>query len=84
MFAEYCEGFIEVINTVEERIELESRLKVYEEMLANMRTEVTFQKVLFVFRILKVSSGVKSATTEMLQFVFFFSVMSCAQQTACF
>ena len=40
LFAEYCEGFIEVINTVEERIELESRLKVYEEMLANMRAEV--------------------------------------------
>ena len=38
---EYCEGFIEVINTVEERIELESRLKVYEEMLANMRAEVS-------------------------------------------
>ena len=37
---EYCEGFIEVINTVEERIELESRLKVYEEMLANMKAEV--------------------------------------------
>ena len=38
--SEYCEGFIEVINTVEERIELESRLKVYEEMLANMNVEV--------------------------------------------
>ena len=39
-FTEYCEGFIEVINTVEERIELESRLKVYEEMLSNMNVEV--------------------------------------------
>ena len=29
-----------MINTVEERIELESRLKVYEEMLANMKAEV--------------------------------------------
>ena len=40
LFLEYCEGFIEVINTVEERIELESRLKVYEEMLSNMNVEV--------------------------------------------
>ena len=40
LVSEYCEGFIEVINTVEERIELESRLKVYEEMLANMNIEV--------------------------------------------
>ena len=38
--AEYCEGFLEIINTVEERIELESRLKVYEEMLANMNGEM--------------------------------------------
>ena len=37
---EYCEGFLEIINTVEERIELESRLKVYEEMFVNMNTEV--------------------------------------------
>ena len=29
-----------MINTVEERIELESRLKVYEEMLTNMNVEV--------------------------------------------
>jgi hypothetical protein len=38
--AEYCEGFLEIINTVEERIELESRLKVYEEMYANMIGEM--------------------------------------------
>lgn len=37
---EYCEGFLEIINTVEERIELESRLKVYEEMFVNMNSEV--------------------------------------------
>ncbi len=37
---ELCEGFLEIINTVEERIELESRLKVYEEMFSNMRSEV--------------------------------------------
>jgi flagellar biosynthesis GTPase FlhF/predicted nucleic acid-binding Zn-ribbon protein len=37
---EFCEGFLEIINTVEERIELESRLKVYEEMFANMNAEV--------------------------------------------
>jgi hypothetical protein len=28
LIVEYCEGFLEIINTVEERIELESRLKV--------------------------------------------------------
>ncbi len=38
--SEYCEGFLEIINTVEERIELESRLKVYEEMYANMNGEM--------------------------------------------
>ena len=37
---EFCEGFLEIINTVEDRIELESRFKVYEEMFANMNTEV--------------------------------------------
>ena len=37
---EYCEGFLEIINTVEERIEMESRLKVYEEMFVNMNSEV--------------------------------------------
>ena len=31
---------MEIINTVEERIELESRLKVYEEMYANMNGEM--------------------------------------------
>ena len=38
---EYCEGFLEIINTVEERIEMESRLKVYEEMFVNMNSEVS-------------------------------------------
>ncbi len=38
--AEYCEGFLEIINTVDERIELESRLKVYQEMYANMKGEM--------------------------------------------
>ena len=37
---EFCEGFLEIINTVEDRIELESRFKVYEEMFANMNSEV--------------------------------------------
>lgn len=37
---EYCEGFLEIINTVDERIELESRLKVYQEMYANMNGEM--------------------------------------------
>ena len=37
---EFCEGFLEIINTVEDRIELESRCKVYEEMFGNMNSEV--------------------------------------------